>query len=117
MSFTAFLDYGNGVEWYSMAALIVFLVSYTIYTPWWKHPVGWVVNIFALSLTAIIGPSLIALSDPSGFANFAATRWYQVLETFNLTFIAASATTGILVWRSLHKQRRLPGEEHGGKKE
>lgn len=111
-----FYDWGDLAQWLGGSLLVLFMLNYTRHTPWWKHPVGWVVNIFALSLVLIIAPSVAYLADPAGFANFANTTWYKVGETLNLTFLVGAALTGVIVWQHLHKQQRLPGEKHGGDK-
>ena len=112
-----FYQWGDISQWISAIALVLFLVLYTVFAKWWKHPVGWVVNIFAFALVLIIVPSLMALADPAAFAGFANSTWYKVLETFNLTFITAAALTGNVVWAYLHHKRNLPGERHGSQEE
>lgn len=109
-----FYDWGDLSQWITGSLLVIFITLYTIYTPWWKNPVGWVVNIFAFSLVLIIWPSVAYLAAPTDFANFAGMTWYKVMETLNLTFLTGASITGVWVWVHLHRKRRLPGEEHGG---
>lgn len=107
-----FYDWGDISQWIATAGLVLFLTLYTIFAKWWKHPVGWVVNVFVISLVLILIPSLMALADPAGFIHFADSNWYKVLETCNLTFLVAAALTGNIVWAYLHSKKALPGEKH-----
>lgn len=106
-----FYHWGDISQWIAAVGLVSFLMMYTIFASWWKDPVGWVVNIFAVSLVLILIPSLMALADPSEFVHFANSTWYKVLETCNLTFLVAAAITGNVVWVYLHNKKKLPGEK------
>jgi hypothetical protein len=116
MLLNLFYDWGDLSQWIAGGLLVLFILLYTYFAPWWKHPVGWVVNIFAFSLILILWPSVTYLADPTGFANFATTTWYKVTETLNLTFLVGAAFTGVITWIRLHRQRRLPGEGNGRNK-
>lgn len=103
-------DTGNAALWLSGAAIIIFVVQYTLLARWWTTAIG--ISIVGLALVdlAIYIPPLMALADPHDFANFAATRWYLFLTVGIVVASAGFLVTRIVTWERIRRRRKHGGE-------
>jgi hypothetical protein len=102
-------DIGNAALWASGAAIMIWIVQYSLLAPWWRSMIG--ISLVGLALVdlCIFLPSLMALADPADYAKFAQTRWYLYLT---VTIVIASAVfvcTRIVVWEKLRRERKRTG--------
>lgn len=98
-------DVGNLCIWLSSAAIVIWIIQYTILANWYRHVIGITLVGFALVTLAIYIPSLIALADPADMANFASTTWYRWLAICIVVASAGFIITRIAAWERIRRRR------------
>jgi hypothetical protein len=103
-------DTGNAALWLSGAAIVIWVVQYSLLAAWWTSAIGVTLVGLALVDLAIFIPSLMALADPSDFAGFASTTWYLYLTVGIVIASAAFLVTRIVTWERIrrHRARGVP---------
>lgn len=109
------LDEGDVMLWLSSAAIIFWVVQYSILAAWFKHLIGITIVGLAVCLLLVYIPSLMALADPAEFAKFASTRWYQWVAIVIVNSTAVFMLTRIWAWEAIRRKRAttplLPGDQ------
>jgi len=98
-------DVGNLCLWLSSAAIVIWVVQYSILAAWWKHAIGITLVGFALVDLAIFVPGLLALADPADFSRFANMTWYHWLAVCILVASTAFIITRITAWERIRQRR------------
>lgn len=98
-------DVGDLCIWLSSAAIVIWIIQYTVLAQWYRNVIGITLVGFALVTLAIYIPSLIALADPADMAGFAATTWYRWLAICIVTASAAFIITRIAAWERIRRRR------------
>ena len=98
-------DIGNAALWASGAAIIIWVVQYSLLAPWWRSAIGITLIGLALVDLAIYIPPLMALTDPADFTSFATTRWYLYLTVTIVVASAAFLVTRIAAWERIRRHR------------
>src|SRR5215469_7597103 len=98
-------DIGDICLWVSAAAILVWIIQYTVLAAWYRNVIGITLVGFALVTLAIYIPSLIALADPADMANFASTTWYRWLAISIVFASAVFMITRIAAWDRIRRQR------------
>lgn len=99
-------DAGNAAIWISSVGIVVWMIQYTALAPWWKDTLGVTLIGEAVVILLIYIPTLMALADPAGYANFAQARWYLYLTVAIVLATALFVLTRIVVWERTRRQRR-----------
>lgn len=108
------LDEGDAALWLASAAIVIWLIQYTMIVDWWRNSpgsrgtrfVGITIAGLAICLLLVYIPSLLALAWPAKFAGFAATTWYHVLALVIVNATVVFMLTRIATWEYLRRQRR-----------
>jgi len=98
-------DIGNAALWASGAAIIIWVVQYSLLAPWWRSAIGITLIGLAFVDLAIYIPPLMALADPRDYAGFASTRWYLYLTVGIVVASAAFLITRIAAWERIRRHR------------
>ena len=108
-------DLGDIAIWISSIGIVIWVVQYSLLSPWWKDTIGITMIGEALIILAIYIPTLLALADPAGFAGFATAGWYLWLTAAIVIAGAVFIVTRIVVWERIRRQRNhgLPRHDRG----
>src|SRR5215469_6857777 len=98
-------DIGDICLWVSAAAILVWIIQYTVLAAWYRNVIGITLVGFALVTLAIYIPSLIALADPADMSNFASTTWYHWLAIAVVVSSAGFIITRIAAWERIRRRR------------
>ena|SRR5215469_5429503 len=98
-------DIGDICLWISSAAIVVWIIQYSVLAAWWRSVIGITLVGFALVTLAIYIPSLMALADPHDMANFASSTWYRWLAIAIVFASAAFIITRIAAWDRIRRHR------------
>jgi hypothetical protein len=98
-------DTGNAALWLSGAAIVIWIIQYSLLAAWWRTAIGVTLVGLAVCVLGIYIPSLMALADPQDFAGFAATTWYLYLTVGIVAASAGFLVTRIVTWERIRRHR------------
>lgn len=98
-------DTGNAALWLSGAAIVIWVIQYSLLAAWWTTAVGVTLVGLALVDLAIFIPPLMALADPADYAGFASTTWYLYLTVGIVVASAGFLVTRIVTWERIRRHR------------